>query len=288
MKLIKNITIFCLLPLVAMSCGSLKQKKSGRIEVVTDPITEEQKKDNESVTNQKQRVKGEWTILSADGKDITSTSERAYINFSAEEGKIYGHTGCNVINGSFSIEANNKIHFTDLITTMMYCEEINQERNILNGLNNADSFVIFKQNGLYYLDIKNKSGATVLHAKRHNADVLSGAWQVASIHKQQVSTEEMQLVIDIPELKLHGNAGCNIINGSIGLDRNKDWFIQFQGIASTRKLCDEKTMKAEHNLLVALEEVEFIKRINNNEMKLTDKNGNEVLFLKRIDLKADR
>ena len=47
-------------------------------------------------------------------------------------------------------------------------------------------------------------------------------------------------------------------------------------------------MKIERNLLVALEKVEFIHRISNKEMKLTDKDGNEVLHLHLINLKESR
>ena len=84
-------------------------------------------------------------------------------------------------------------------------------------------------------------------------------------------------------MKLHGKAGCNIFNGEIGLDRNKDWFIQFQNINVSRMKCDEAKMSIERDLLVALEEVEIIKRENGGKsILLLDKNKNELLQLERV------
>ncbi len=284
-----KITIL-LLSALMMSFASCKTQSSKKVEYIEEPITVEAEQDSQkkNVPDQRQRVKGEWIIISANGNELSQTEERPYIDFSAREGRIYGFTGCNIVNGNFSVQPGNKIKFDNVITTMKFCDGISDERCVLNGLNEADNFTVYRQDDLYYLDIKNAAGETVLHMKRHNADVLTGTWGVSSIEGRHVSDKQIKLIIDVPESKIYGDTGCNIINGTLGVDRNKDWFIQFYSIVSTKKMCDEKSMKIERNLLVALEKVEFIHRISNKEMKLTDKDGNEVLHLHLINLKESR
>lgn len=279
-----NYIIICTLLSFLFSCKIIS-KDNSKIEYVTEPIAEAQtRSEKASVPNQKQRIKGEWIIVNASGKSINAMDERAYINFSPKDGKIYGFTGCNYINGNFNIENNDDIKFSNIITTTKYCDAISDENNILDALEQAIKFSIYKKDNLYYMDMKDVTGRTVMHTKRHNADVLSGSWAVKSIHKKNISDKQMKLIIDIPELKLHGNLGCNIINGTIGLDRNKDWFIQFYSITSTNNHCNGFDLNIERDLLIALEEVEYIDRKNYNEVVLCDKDKTEVLSLKRIEL----
>lgn len=287
MKPYLPIATICLL-LCASACGVFKKSEKGKVEYITEPITEEQTIAKRNETDQRRRLRGEWTVMTASGYDITNAEKRPYIDFNPADGKIYGNTGCNIINADFDAQGDNSIRISKILTTERFCHEYNLEQDIINGLGRAASFSIYKKDGLYYLDLNDSTGVTVMHLKRHNADVASGLWLVKSIYRKNVADQEIELVIDIPERRLYGTTGCNLIDGTIGIDRNKDWFIQFQGIKSTNKQGSEKEMHNERNLLVALEEVEYINRINNHEIKLTDKDGNEVLMLKRITPDSNR
>ncbi len=286
MNTIKKASILFLSVMTLYSCKTTKDKS---IEYVTDPISEVQTHaEKDSVPNQRQRVKGEWIVLKAMGRDINAMENRAYIDFNAKESKIYGFTGCNYINGGFKMEGNDNIAFSNVITTSKYCDAISDEIRILQGMERAFSFVVYRKSGLYYMDIQDSNGKTVMHTKRHNADVMTGTWKVTAINGKTITGEQPLLVIDVPELKLHGKVGCNIINGAIGLDRNKDWFVQFQGIASTRSVCDKEMMDMQRDLLVSLEEVEQIVRINFDKIRLNDKDKNEVLMLERTNISTKR
>ena len=46
-------------------------------------------------------------------------------------------------------------------------------------------------------------------------DFINGAWQIIEVGKEKCDDESLRLVIDIPELRIHGNAGCNIVNGQL-------------------------------------------------------------------------
>lgn len=281
-----------ILSILLVSCGSMKENKrvssdkastSTTVETESVTITENLPHTKKTIISP-QNLRGEWIIIKAMGKPVDTMKERAYIFFSSKESKIYGYTGCNYINGRYSVYEGFEIALKNIITTRKYCEAVNEERNIINGINSAFSYSIYKDSatGLDMLDLKDKIGHTVLHMKRHNADIISGTWTVESIRGKDNFNQEIQLVIDVPELHLHGKTGCNFINGDIGIDRNKNWFIQFQSISSTRKLCSDEAMKVERELLIALEEVEFINKKSSDRVALIDKNRKEVLVLKKI------
>ena len=79
------------------------------------------------------------------------------------------------------------------------------------------------------------------------------------------------------------SSDVNIINGSIHIDTTKDFAIQFEDIRSTGYPCDN--MEVETALLVALEQAESCKRINDNEMALLNGKGTIVVVITRIKLR---
>ena len=108
-------------------------------------------------------------------------------------------------------------------------------------------------------------------------------WRIDKINGNEIEGSNLEIVVDVPELKIHGKTGCNIFNGDIGLDRNKDWFIQFQNIIVSRMKCEDSKMAVERDFMVAWEETEIIKRENGGKtIRLLDRNKKEVLLLKRI------
>ena len=135
-----------------------------------------------------QNVRGEWIIIKASGKEIDTLDERAYLFFSRHDNKLYSYTGCNYINSDYKAEGG-KIAFSNIIISQRRCDAIRDEASILNALNRAASYEIYKDNrlDLEILDVKDKSGKVVLHTKRHKADVLSGVWSVTSIHGERTT-----------------------------------------------------------------------------------------------------
>ena len=93
----------------------------------------------------------------------------------------------------------------------------------------------------------------------------------------------MRLVIDAVMQTIHGDTGCNIINGIITLDPTKDMAIQFEDLISGENDCE--SIDNETDLLLALETTVSCKRINQYEMALLDNKGNIVIMLQRINLR---
>ena len=201
---------------------------------------------------------GEWIVQSACNHNINLRENAPYLQFCEADSRIYGSLGENIINANFLAGANKEIAVTEIAATKRYSNNIREENDIIEALDNARSYVITNgSNGISHLKLLDSRGHTVLTAKRHNADVISGVWEVSKIYSETPSIKGMELVIDIPMLQIHGKATCNI--------------------------CNEVEEATERDLLVALEEVETIKRENDkNTVILLDKHGREVLTLNRI------
>lgn len=73
------------------------------------------------------------------------------------DGKIGGHSGCNVYGGSYSFEAG-KLAFSDIFSTMMACDEplMSFERTYIDVLRDSDNFT-FEDGVLTIADAQTKS-----------------------------------------------------------------------------------------------------------------------------------
>lgn len=225
---------------------------------------------------------GEWNIISVNNKDI-DTQERAFLLFNFNDSTFYGNNGCNVLNGKFSTGDTNKILFSDIISTMMQCHNGTSEKNVMKAIHETKSFTISEENGIKYLTLLNHKGNNVMQLKNQNINFLNGAWTVRSINKESTTAKNVRIVKDIQEMKIHGNSGCNLFNGTLFLDPYKEWGVEFQELVSTRKMC--RDIYIETALLVALEETQFCKQLSIDEIALLDGNGNELAILKRLNLK---
>lgn len=229
----------------------------------------------------KKSLDGEWTIINAYGTKVNFYT-MPYLTFDSENNRIYGNNGCNYINGGFSVEENGSLKFGNMITTLAECNN-KTEAQISKAIGNTTSFTITKEKGIQMLVLRDKKHNPIMTLRNHNLSLLNGTWTVTEIDGNAIDDENIRLVIDIPEGKLHGNSGCNLINGSISLDPKKKNAIQFSQIISTRKACPN--MATETALLVALEEAEHFKAESSETIELLDNNRKCVLILKRIELK---
>lgn len=263
---------------ITTSCSIFKSHKTP---VVETPV-ETEKTDMNKATVNANDIAGEWNVFSVGGRKVTG-EKRPYINFNLEDHRIYGSNGCNIINGDFTAKDDSSIHIENMISTMMACPDAPFEADINLALDNARYFNISKQGHEYYLVLLDNTRKSIMTLRRHNMDFLNGSWKVEEINGHDNNNEDVQMVIDIFEQRVHGNTGCNILNGSLLIDPDKSNSIQFSNLATTRMMCPD--MKTETAFLVALESVEFAKKGKNNTVVMTDKNNKPMLLLKRIDVK---
>ena len=236
-----------------------------------------------AITDPAKQLYGEWDIVMLRSKKKVYTLDRAYIYLDFAGGnKVYGCNGCNTINGTFQLSGNN-IKFNDFISTEESCRNVTSEKTIMHALADARRFTLETQYNAQYLNLLNSKGGVVLVLKRHNLDAMNGPWLIKEINSENVSELNMRVVIDAVMQTIHGDTGCNIINGIITLDPTKDMAIQFEDLRSDDHDCEE--IDYETALLLALESTESCKRINQYEMALLDKKGNIVIVLQQITLR---
>lgn len=225
-----------------------------------------------------ENLEGEWTVNQVNGEKVTG-DERPYIYFETAQSRFYGSGGCNLINGDYAI-SQNKIEFSNMLSTQRMCDNAPFEYQINYGMSQVATYKVSQSGNETYLSLYDKYNVKVLELRKHNMDFLNGAWQIIKVENEKCDDQSLKLVIDIPELRIHGNVGCNIVNGQLLIDADKSYSIQFMQLITTMKSCPDQ--EREVAILLALEEVEQAHAENENVVILTDKNGKELLKLKKI------
>lgn len=230
------------------------------------------------------QLAGEWAITAVSSTIISVDEDVPYMNFVPAENSFYGSNGCNVLNGSYTLNGD-KLTFGPTLSTMKYCEGLNFD-NAINNVVKEGATVhinIKKIGNQTYLYINDNAGKSLMTLVRHNMQFLNGNWQVTSINNKEIDDEEANIFFDIASLKLHGNTGCNYFNGNILIDPAVPNSISFSGMGVTRMACPNGDQ--ERMMLVALEETATATAGRNTDTAiLKDANGKTLMTLKRIPL----
>lgn len=237
---------------------------------------------------------GQWAIIDINGQAVTATEddEAPYITFDNSDTaagmvNFFANNGCNFINGAFTIKGNKLVKAGDFLSTMKYCPDAKYEVPVSMALDAMTGFSIEKLNNEYFLYFKNDEGTTLMTLRKHNLNFLNGAWKVTRIQGVDVNEDNApQVVMDIPELKIHGNAGCNVLNGTITINLDRENGIGFTNLYTTRMTCPQ--IEIEQTFLLALEQVESCVPGDNDRTAIfKDAQGQTIITMQRIDL-SDR
>lgn len=226
-------------------------------------------------------VTGDWTIESVNGNPVP-TDIAAYLKFVPKEKRVYGNNGCNTINADY--EYNKEEHllsFSNLLSTMRLCNIPSADDEQINlAVGNTRSYTWNHVDDQYYLHFFDETGREVLTLMHQNFDFLNGTWEVTEIEGEATNNPDMQLVIDIDESKIHGNTGCNVLNGAIDIDMESANTIAFHDIVTTRMACPNPEIQT--RLIVALEDAAHAKPVDSNTVLLLNLLRKPVLTLKRV------
>jgi heat shock protein HslJ len=104
-----------------------------------------------------------WVLTEMKGVPVQLSGGRrdAYINFEPREKRFSGNGGCNQMSGNYSLDKKN-IHFGEVISTKMSCEDMAFENSFLSTLNTVDRYEV-RANDL--LLKRNRKVLLVLSAK---------------------------------------------------------------------------------------------------------------------------
>jgi heat shock protein HslJ len=128
-----------------MSCNSIKKKTENTSS--TNSITEKY-----------------WKLKTLSGKEIKmdkNQKREIYFTLKTENNKVIGFAGCNNLNGQYSLEKGNRIKFSKMATTQMFCPNTN-EPAFLKALNLVDNYTI--KEDILSLNIGKKAPLAVFEA----------------------------------------------------------------------------------------------------------------------------
>lgn len=256
-----------------------KKKKSKGKKIDED---REKNKKTHLIELSQDALQGEWVVYSINGI-LTAGDERPYVIF--DDSTMYANNGCNTINAQYHITNGNKsLSFSNQLSTQRYCNENEApyEQGFNTALNNSHNIAFEERGNEYYLCFFSNTGATLMELRKANIDFFNGIWRITKVNGDggKCKNKNYTLAIDMIDKKVHGQLACNIVNGDILLDPNKQNSIMFLDLITTRMSCPD--LAIENDILIALEKIEKYSKEKNKRLLLKDKDGNVVLEVVNI------
>lgn len=232
------------------------------------------------------QLSGEWNIIEIEGQSVVPAPGQTFpfIGFDTTNGKIHGNSGCNRLLGGFDVNAQpGTINLQGVGSTRMMCPDMKIEDGILKTLSQITRYKkIDKANiGLYG---SSKKPLLVLQKKEaeNGLENLDGKWMIKEVEGQTIKESQETtpfITFDINNRRMNGNAGCNIINGALKIDKNNPKAIAFGQVISTMMACPD--MDTESKILKALSKVSSHGALAGGGRGLYDSENNLLVVLKR-------
>ena len=228
---------------------------------------------------------GSWAVTAINGNAVKVNGDNhPQISFEAiPDAKtailVIGFNGCNYLNGSWIVRGSKLEPNGEFISSLKACHDAPYETAMNQALGKVASYSIVDDNTIA---LNGADGASVLTLRKRNLSFLNGAWQVTTIKGTPVpANTAIKIVIDIDECKIHGNAGCNVLNGAIVVNLDKGDGIEFKDLATTRMTCP--AIATEQSFLLALEQVATCSEgASADQAIMKGANGQPMLTLIRI------
>ena len=85
-----------------------------------------------------------WVVSEVNGTPVqlSGTNRDAHLYFSPSDKRFTGSGGCNRISGSYTINNNGRLSFSEPNRTKMACDDIAFEDNFLNLLERVDRYTV--------------------------------------------------------------------------------------------------------------------------------------------------
>lgn len=229
-------------------------------------------------------INGEWNIIEINGAAVVPAPDQEFpfIGFDTSTGKVFGNSGCNRMMGSFDVNAKpGTIDLGGMASTRMACPDMTLENNVLSALGQVKKYKKLGKENIALLGSSNRP--VIVLQKKTSAMKLSdlnGKWMISDAGGQPIPNgmeKQPFLEFNIGEKRIHGNAGCNLINGGFVTDNENATAISFPQLVSTMMACPD--MEVEGRVLKALNEVKSFGKLAGGGIGLYDASGTLVMVL---------
>lgn len=230
-------------------------------------------------------IDGEWNIIEINGSSVVPAPGQAYpyIGFDQTTGRVHGNAGCNRLMGTFDVQAEpGRIDLSQLGTTRMMCPDMTVEQNVLNALAQVKRYVKLDGENIALCGKSARRPILVLKKKAPDMTIadLNGKWKVVEAMGVAVpdSLENQPFVeLNVAERKLHGQAGCNLINGNYETEEGNPASISFPPFISTMMACPD--METEDRVKQALNATRSFGRVQEGHIGFYDADQTLVMVL---------
>lgn len=229
-------------------------------------------------------IGGEWNIIEINGTAVVPApgQEFPFISFDTKNGTVYGNSGCNRMTGSFDVNAKpGTISLGAIGSTRMACPDMTVEQNVLSALAQVKKY---KKLGKDNMALCGSSNRPVIVLQKKEATVkladLAGKWMISEAGGEAIpeGMEKQPFIeFNISEKRLHGNAGCNIINGAVQVDDENPTAVSFPQVISTMMACPD--MEVESRVLKALNAAKSFGKLAGGGIGFYDADNNLVMVL---------
>lgn len=132
MKYVLSLSLLCCL--IFFSC---------KTQVVPQPQTETTNTTDKKVEAHLVGAKWMLTKLNGDVVNLSNTKlKQPFIRLTAKDSGVGGNGGCNAFGGTFKLKNNQNIEFSEMLATMMYCDDSGIESVFMSNLRKASSYTI--------------------------------------------------------------------------------------------------------------------------------------------------
>lgn len=213
-----------------------------------------------------------WQLVSLDGADLAAGTAIT-LSF-GPDGSAGGSGGCNTYGGSYTLDADGRIAFTGVFSTMMACDPaiMDQETAYFAALQSASAYqLVAGQLVITYGD-----GQKLVFDP---ALTLPGTqWRLVTLNGADLAAgSEITLAFDAQGTAA-GTAGCNLYTGPYTAEGQN---LTFGKLVSTMKACAPALMEQETAYLKALDAASTY-ALESSTLTISDAAGSAILIFERV------
>jgi|SRR5690606_24688592 len=127
---------------LSLSCNGDAKKKEAQQEPSKTPqeqVTIEAEKANAELLDKK------WKLTKLMGQSVSeldASAQKVFIIFESQDHRLGGNSGCNSFGGTYTLKEGNRFETSQLMSTMMACENMDIEDQFMGALQKSDTYII--------------------------------------------------------------------------------------------------------------------------------------------------
>lgn len=89
-------------------------------------------------------VNKHWQLIQLEGKPMAQSNDKDRQTWFMlnTDGSVSGNTGCNGLGGTYKLEAGQRIRFSEMLGTLMYCDDVPWEADYKKVFELADNYTM--------------------------------------------------------------------------------------------------------------------------------------------------